>query len=266
MPVPFFIQGLARGHLGIRGRRATLSPLSSFFQRGGGGGGCGSLLPHHLIFWGISQRRRALSLKNTQFLHGGVGFHFFRILTPLSNRHLWVLSISLNTSVASFTESLTKPVLFLSIPCWITLRALANFSISSFCSFRSWRTSSHPSAPGEAPKSTFPTIFSFFSINLFTSASSVEERVEIVGNGCTLGPKSYPSSLRSDLRLAGPGIHGHTGLARGNRGSDTCVQYALPDQGPEGADFWSRMAHHLGGARLTATSPPRGPGKTPLGD
>ena len=26
------------------------------------------------------------------------------------------------------------------------------------------------------------------------------------------------------------------------------------------------MTHHLGGARLTAASPPRGPGKTPLGD
>ena len=33
----------------------------------------------------------------------------FWISTPLSSRHLWVLSIPLNTSVASFTESLTKP-------------------------------------------------------------------------------------------------------------------------------------------------------------
>ena len=49
--------------------------------------------------------------------------------------------------------------------------------------------------------------------SFFTSASCVEERVGIVGNGCTLGPKSYPSSLRPNLRLAGPGIHGQTGLA-----------------------------------------------------
>ena len=38
-----------------------------------------------------------------------------------------------------------------------------------------------------------------------------------------------------NLRLAGPGIHGRTGLARSNTGFDTCVQYALPDQGPEEA-------------------------------
>ena len=36
MPVPFFIWGLARGHLSIRGRRATLPPLGSFFQKGRG--------------------------------------------------------------------------------------------------------------------------------------------------------------------------------------------------------------------------------------
>ena len=30
--------------------------------------------------------------------------------------------------------------------------------------------------------------------------------------------------------------------------------------------FWSRMAHHLGRARLTSASPPCGPGKTLLGD
>ena len=63
----------------------------------------------------------------------------------------------------------------------------------------------------------------------------VVERVGIVGNGCTLGPKSYPSSLRTNLRLAGPRIHRQTGLARSNTGSDTCDQYALPDQVPEGA-------------------------------
>ena len=85
-------------------------------------------------------------------------------------------------------------------------------------------------------------------------------------NGCTLGLKSYPFSLRPNLRLAGPGIHGQTGLDRSNTGFDTCVQYALPDQGPEGAGSWSRMAHHLGRARLTSTSPPHEPGMTPLGD
>ena len=73
--------------------------------------------------------------------------------TPLSRRHLWLLSISLNTSLASLTLSLTWPGLFLSIPCWMTLRALANFSDYLFCSLRSWRTSFHPSASGEAPKS-----------------------------------------------------------------------------------------------------------------
>ena len=43
-------------------------------------------------------------------------------------------------------------------------------------------------------------------------------------------------------------------------------QYALPDQGPEGAGSWSHMAHHLGRARLTSASPRRGPGKTPFSD
>ena len=190
----------------------------------------------------------------------------FWIFTPLSRRHLWVLSIPLNTSVASFTLSFTWPGLFLSIPCWMTLRALANISIFLLCSLRSWRTSFHTSAPGEAPKSTFPTVVSFKSISLFTSASCVEVRVGIVGNGFTLGPKSYPSSLRPNHRLVGPGIYGRTRLARSSTGSDTCVQYALPDQGSEMAGSWSRMAQHLGRARLTSASPPRGPGKAPLGD
>ena len=61
-------------------------------------------------------------------------------------------------------------------------------------------------------------------------------------------------------------MRGQTELARSNTGCDTCVQYALPDQGPEGVGSRSRMAHHLDRARLTSTSPPRGPGKTPLGD
>ena len=94
----------------------------------------------------------------------------------------------------------------------------------------------HPPAPEQAAKLTFPRVFIFKSIIFFTSGSCVEERVRIVGNGCTLGPKSYPSSLRPKLCLVRSGIHGQTGFARSDTGSDTCVQYALPDQGPEGAD------------------------------
>ena len=174
---------------------------------------------------------------------------------------------STHISVASFTLSVPWQGLFLSIPCWMMLRALANLSIFTFYSFRSWRTSFNPSAPEEAPKSTFPAIISFESINCFTSASCVEKRVGIVENRSTLGPKSHPpSSLRPNLRLAGPEMYGQTGLPGSNTGSDTCVQYALPDQGPEGAGSWSRMTCRLGRARLTLTLPPRGPGKTPLGD
>ena len=128
-------------------------------------------------------------------------------------------------SAESFTEPFTKPGLFLSIPCWITLRNLANLSIFSICFFRSWRTSFHSSAPEEAIHSTFPktSLSLLLSMKHFTSASCVEERVGIVGNGCTLGPKTYPSFLRPNLRLASPGIHGKTRLSRSNTGSDTCV-------------------------------------------
>ena len=62
------------------------------------------------------------------------------------------------------------------------------------------------------------------------------ERVGIVGNGFTLGPESYPSSLRPNIRSPGPGIHGQTGLARINAGSLTCVQYALPDHRSQTAE------------------------------
>ena len=79
MPVPFFIWGLARGHLSIRGRRATLSPLSIFFQRGRGRR---SFFALRLIFWGTSQRRRTWSLKDPQFLHGGVRYHFLLDFHP----------------------------------------------------------------------------------------------------------------------------------------------------------------------------------------
>ena len=43
-------------------------------------------------------------------------------------------------------------------------------------------TSCHPLAPEETLKSTFPTVVHFESINCFTSASCVEERVGIVRN------------------------------------------------------------------------------------
>ena len=133
-----------------------------------------------------------------------------------------------------------------------------------------------PSGAGERPSiaqllekhpSPLSPRFSFFiPLILFTSASCVEKRVGIIGNECTLGPKSYPISMRPNLRLAGPGIYGQTKLARSNTGSDTRVQYALSDQGPTGAGSRSHMTHHLGRARLTLTSPPRRPGKTPLSD
>ena len=234
--------------------------------RSSGGEGA-TLFSPFVSFFGVFPRDAERGLRNIAILlEVEWDSSLFWNSTPLARTHLWVLSILLNTSVVSFTLSLTWPGLFFSTPCWIMLRALANFSIFSFCSLWSWRTSFHRSAPGEAPKSTFPTVFKFASINLFTSASCVEERVGIVGNRCTLGPKTYPSSLRPNLRLAGPGILGQTGLARSNTCSDTCVQYALRYQGAEGAGSWSRMAHHLSRARLTSASPPRGSGKTPLSD
>ena len=122
------------------------------------------------LFWsfGVSPRDAERGLRKIPiFFETGWVSSLFWSSTPLSSRHLWVLSIPPNTSAASFTESFTKPGLFLSIPFCITLRALASFSIFSFCSFRSWRTSFHPSAPEGAPKSSFPTFLNFFSINLF---------------------------------------------------------------------------------------------------
>ena len=185
-------------------------------------------------FLGVSPRDAGCGLQKIPiFFEAGWESSLFWISTPLYRRHSWVLSIPLNTSIDSLTLSFTWPGLFLSIPCWMTLRALANFSIFSLCFLWSWGTFFHLTAPGEAPKSTFPTVLSIKSINLFTSASCVEERVGIVENWCTFGLKSYPSSLRTKLRLAGPGIHGQTGLVRSNTGSNTCVRYALSDQGIE---------------------------------
>ena len=140
---------------------------------------------------------------------------------------------------------------------------------SSF-SLRSWRTSFHPSALGWTQVHS-PHRFQLW-IHKFVHQRIVRLYARSVGADRNSWervyprPKSYSSSLRPNLRLAGPGIHGQIRLAWSNTGSDTCVQYALPDQGPEGACSWSHMAHHLGWGRLTLASPPRGPGKTPLGD
>ena len=49
-------------------------------------------------------------------------------------------------------------------------------------------------------------------------------------------------------------MRGQTGLARSNTGSDNCVKYTPPHQGPEGAGSWSHMAHQLGRAMLTSAS------------
>ena len=123
-----------------------------------------------------------------------------------------MLSRPPNISLALSTLSLTWPVLFFSIPCWIKLRALANFSIFSFCSLRSWRMSLQPTPPKETLDFLFLKVLSWISMNNFTSASCVEKLVGIVGNGYTLAPQSYSSSLRSNLCLADPGIQGRAGL------------------------------------------------------
>ena len=50
--------------------------------------------------------------------------------------------------------------------------------------------------PEETPKSTFPTVVNFESINRFTNASCVDERVGIVVNWCTLLPQ-FPEAQPS---------------------------------------------------------------------
>ena len=131
--------------------------------------------------------------------------------------------------------------------------------ISPFSRFAPSKAEGRTCIPQLLKKHPSPLSPQFLSLNpyiFFTSASCIEEWVD------TLGLKSYPSSLRPNLSLAYPGIHGQNGLARSNTGSETCVQYALSDQGPEGAGSWS----HLGRAMLTSAWPLRGPGKAPLGD
>ena len=139
---------------------------------------------------------------------------------------------------------------------WFILRAIPNFSIFCLCSFRSSRTFFNPSSLEKAGHTVLPKdLFSDIFLNRFTSAPHVEERVKIVENECTLGPQSYPSSLRPNLRLSGPGIPCRTGHAQGNTNSVVCIQYELFDQDLQGAGPWSRVAYHLGRAELTSTSP-----------
>ena len=71
-----------------------------------------------------------------------------------------------------------------------------------------------------------------FRFERFEVLLSLVPCASCTGSFALLWAKYYPSSLRPNPRLASPGIYGQTGLARSNTGSDTCVQYALPDQGP----------------------------------
>ena len=118
------------------------------------------------------------------------------------------------TSAASPTLVLMVIRVFWRIPSWITSRAKPSSSTFLLCFFRSWRISFN--LPKESRSLHFPCFFAcffvFLSMNSFTSASCVEKRVGIVGNGYTLGPLTYLSSLRSNLDLAGSGIHGRRNL------------------------------------------------------
>ena len=116
------------------------------------GGEGATLFSPFVSFFVVSPRGAERGLRKIPiFFEAGWDSSLFWISTPLSSRHLWVLIIPLNTFVALFSLSCTWPGLLLSIPCWMTLRALANFSIFSLCSIRSWRTFFHPSIPGGAP-------------------------------------------------------------------------------------------------------------------
>ena len=208
----------------------------SFLRVRSSGGESASLFSPFVNFFGVSPRDTERGLRKISILFEAMwDSSVFWNSTPLSRRHLWVMSIPLNTSVASFTLYLTWPGLFLSIPCWTTLRALANFSIFFYAPSGAEGRTSITQLLEKHPSPLSPQVFPSNTLILFTSALCVEERVGIVGNGCALGPKSYPSSLRPYLCLAGPGIHRQTGLARSNTDSDTCVHYALRDQGPKKA-------------------------------
>ena len=143
------------------------------------------------------------SLKDPHFLHGGVRFHFFLDFHPAfpEAQHLsglvytfcYVARVVSQHTLLYDAESLCQPFHF-----YILLLQKLEDVLPSLSSWRSIQVH-------------FPHGFVFEFKNPFTSSSCVEEWVGIVGNGCTLGPKSYPSSLRPKLRLAGPGIHGQTG-------------------------------------------------------
>ena len=156
------------------------------------------------------------------FRDAGWDSHLFCISTPLCIRHSCVLKRLSKTSASSWTLVLTVTGVFLGIPSWITLRAKPNmFIFSTLHLSGAGGCLSIPNLPKESHTLYSPYIF--FFINNFTGVSCVEKRVRIVGNGYTPRPQSYPSSLRPNLCLTGPGIHGPTGLARGNTDSDVCV-------------------------------------------
>ena len=113
-------------------------PPFPFLGSQSSGGEGATLFSPFVGFFVVSPRDGERTLRKiTIFFEAGWDSSLFSISTPLSSRHLWVLSIPLNTSVASLTLSLTWPGLFVSMPYWITLRALGNFSIFLLCSFRS---------------------------------------------------------------------------------------------------------------------------------
>ena len=152
-------------------------PFPFFGIRSSGGEGA-SLFSPSVSFFGVSPRDAERDLRKILIIFEAEwDSSLFWISTPLSSRHLWVLSIPLNTSVASQTLSLTWPGLFLGIPCWITLRALFNFSIFTLCSFRSWRTSFHPSTPGglcECASGAFTSSSPFLFIVIMLNPSSLK--------------------------------------------------------------------------------------------
>ena len=83
LTVPFFIRGLALGHLSIRGWRVALPPLRRFFLRGG------ALFSPLVWFFGTSPRDAERGLRKISILFvAGWNSSLFWIYTPLSRRHL----------------------------------------------------------------------------------------------------------------------------------------------------------------------------------
>ena len=128
----------------------------------------------------------------------------------------------------------------------------------------------HPSAPRGAFLHVFFLPFPFFllflfSINCYTSASCVRERVDIVENGCTLGPPSYPSSLGPNHRLSGPGKRTDRTRSSQRRLRHLGPIHTTRSRSRRGWLLIPHANHHLGRARLTSASPPPGSERTPLG-